>query len=149
MKRALLNIVIEAVSFVVFLSMISTGLLLKYVLPPGSGRVEMLFRGGRFEKSIDTFLGLTRHEWGGIHFYLALSFLILLIMHLALHWNWIKAMTFGTQERPQSLRRRTITVSVIVVAILILGFPWLFQKKAYTRSEFMEWRGIEGGVLKR
>ena len=33
---------------------------------------------------------MTRHEWGAIHFYLALVFVVLMVVHIVLHWNWIK-----------------------------------------------------------
>lgn len=37
------------------------------------------------------FLGLGRHDWGDLHFYAAIFFLLLLILHLYLHWAWIKS----------------------------------------------------------
>ena len=31
-----------------------------------------------------------RHEWGGVHFYLAVIFAVLMLIHIILHWTWIK-----------------------------------------------------------
>ena len=33
---------------------------------------------------------MTRHEWGSIHFYMAVVFVVLMIVHIVLHWTWIK-----------------------------------------------------------
>jgi len=130
-------------SLVVFTTMISTGMLLKYVLPPGSGRVEMVLgSGGRGHQSIDFFMGLARHDWGVIHFYLSLGFLVLLIVHLALHWNWIACMLWGTEDKPQPKHRRYMTISIVIFVILALSFPWigqmLGQKQTLTRTELQE-----------
>jgi len=38
-------------------------------------------------------LGLGRHDWGDIHFVLALVFIGLILLHLILHWTWIKTCT--------------------------------------------------------
>jgi len=51
----------------------STGLLLHGKLPPGSGRASIW--------------GLTRHEWGDIHLVLACTFIVLIVLHLGLHWH--------------------------------------------------------------
>jgi len=34
---------------------------------------------------------MTRHEWGDIHFYLAIGFVILMVVHIILHWSRIKS----------------------------------------------------------
>ena len=42
---------------------------------------------------------MTRHEWGDIHFYLSVLFIALIMVHIILHWNWIKCYfksMFGT-----------------------------------------------------
>lgn len=58
------------------------GFIIKYVLPPGVG-------GGRGHGPADYLLGMNRHDWGDVHFWIALFLLSLLILHLILHWNWI------------------------------------------------------------
>jgi hypothetical protein len=139
MKKNTFNILISIFSFTVLMTMISTGLILKFILPPGSGRPETLMRGGRhFEKTIDLLMGLSRHEWGQIHLYIALTFLALIVIRIILHWNWIKTMTFGTKTNPQPFRRKSITVGVIIFILLVLIFPWLMEKKSYTYSEYQQ-----------
>jgi len=78
MKPAKVNLLIDWASFIALLGLVTTGWILYVTLPPGS-------RGREF-------LGLTRHEWGDVHFAVALTFLGLIGYHLFLHWNWIKAM---------------------------------------------------------
>ncbi len=144
MKKNIWNIIIDAVSLVIFMVMISTGLLLKFVLPPGSGRIDRLLREGRGAgKSIDLFMGWTRHEWGEIHFYICLAFLVLLIVHLSLHWSWIKSMAFGTKSSPQSLKRKLVAVGIILFIILSLIFPWIGKKQSHTKSEFFQIRNMK------
>lgn len=68
-----------------FLLLASTGAIMHWALPPGSG--------GRFggHASRKELLDLSRHDWGDIHFYIAAAMITLVIVHLALHWGWIKS----------------------------------------------------------
>ncbi|MCA9405473.1 MAG: DUF4405 domain-containing protein [Candidatus Omnitrophica bacterium] len=126
MKRPIINIIVDTLSLMVFTVMISTGLILRFVLPPGSGGGEFHGVGGR--RSIDVFTGLTRHQWGDIHFFISILFLTLLLIHIILHWAWIKAMVFGTAEHPQKMRRKIIMVFVLLWILLAILFPLLIPK---------------------
>jgi hypothetical protein len=82
------------INFLVELSMLGStvllilfGLVMKYVLPPGSGGGRHGGAGGNLPA---TFLGLNRHEWGDIHFQIAVVLLSMLAVHLLLHWTWIR-----------------------------------------------------------
>ena len=66
-----------------FLSLIA--LIMKYILPPGCGSRHR----GWGEGEPLTFLGLGRHDWGDVHWVLALILLSMLVVHLLLHWKWI------------------------------------------------------------
>jgi hypothetical protein len=96
MKRTTLNFVIDAVAFIGFLLLATTGMLLAYRLPPGSGGREG-FGGGRGEsqRSIDLLWGYTRHEWGDVHYWMAIVLMAVLALHLVLHWNWIVGIVRG------------------------------------------------------
>ncbi|EDY84544.1 hypothetical protein VDG1235_4175 [Verrucomicrobiia bacterium DG1235] len=59
--------------------LLGSGLALETRLPPGS-------RGGHGL----SMLGMTRHEWGELHFYVGLAMAALVLLHLALHWGWLK-----------------------------------------------------------
>jgi hypothetical protein len=86
MKRNTINFWIDLLTFIVLFAKIWTGLLLHYVLPPGQGRGKAL-----------ELWGLNRHEYGTIHFYLAISMITLVLIHVWLHWSWICDRTSATQ----------------------------------------------------
>lgn len=90
MKRGTLNFIVDLVSFIDLLGLAFTGFIMKYVLPPGSGGHGLGFRGGRGAGEIKYLWSMTRHEWGDIHFYLAVLFVTLIVVHIILHWSWIK-----------------------------------------------------------
>jgi len=83
MKKSWLNFWLGAAMFADGLLLALTGLIMKYVLPPGQG-----YRRGQ-GLSEDSFFWLGRHQWGSIHFDFALILIALLLVHLILHWNWI------------------------------------------------------------
>jgi len=91
MKRTTLNFIIDLVAFFDLLGLAFTGFIMKYILPPGtSGRGRQL-HDGRGSEHIKELWSMTRHEWGDIHFYLAVIFAVLMVVHIILHWGWIKA----------------------------------------------------------
>ena len=91
MNRSSLNFLIDAAAFVVFLFLTTTGILTRYVLPPGSGRWATLW-------------GLDRHGWGDVHFWLAVALLAILALHLALHWRWVVCMVRGQHSQSSGAR---------------------------------------------
>ncbi len=95
MKRTTLNFIIDLVAFLGLLGLAFTGFIMKYILPPGTGGRGRMLRGGRgaehVGEEIKDFWSMTRHEWGDVHFYLAVLFAILMVVHIILHWGWIKS----------------------------------------------------------
>jgi hypothetical protein len=79
------NTIIDTVSFVLLSALVITGVIIHYVLPAGS-------RG-------NSFWSLTRHEWGDIHFWVAVAFEAIILFHLLLHLPWIKASVFGNKRK--------------------------------------------------
>ena len=92
MKRSSVNFVIDLVSFVDLLGLVFTGAIMKWVLPPGTGGLGRQFHGGggRGGEHIEQFWSLGRHDWGSVHFWLAVVFVALMAVHIVLHWAWIK-----------------------------------------------------------
>jgi hypothetical protein len=95
MKRTTWNFVLDSIGLLNLLLLAATGSIMRWVLPPGSGGGRGYgFRGGRGPgpggEQVKQLLGLGRHDWGDIHFTLALVFLGLILVHLVLHWTWIK-----------------------------------------------------------
>ena len=105
MARTTLNFTVDLVSFVDLLLLAGTGVILKWVLPPGSGGGHGHgLGGGRGAGEVKTLLGLGRHDWGDVHFVLSVLFLALMLVHLYLHWSWIKtcskAILFPSRTTP-------------------------------------------------
>ena len=119
MKRNTLNLIIDLVTTVIVLGLVVTGLLLEFVLPPGAGRQGLML------------LGWDRHAWGDVHFWLSIAALGLVIIHVALHWQWIctsmlRMFTGPGHGAPSGLKRHVAgAAAVAVLAILIGGLLWL------------------------
>jgi hypothetical protein len=119
-NRTMINFVIDAVGLVLMLSMVCTGLLIRFVLPPGStGR-----HGGRAL----TLWGMDRHDWGALHFWLAVALLGLLLLHVALHWSWVCGLWQRWRCADPGARRGARALSgaalVLGLALLVGGFLW-------------------------
>ena len=91
MSRGMINFILDSVSFIILLSLTFTGYVIRYVLPPGTGGLgRALHDGGGRGVNIKELWSMTRHEWGSIHFHLAVVFVVLMIVHIIMHWSWVK-----------------------------------------------------------
>lgn len=121
MKRNTLNFLVDAASTLVVFGLIATGLVVRFVLPPGSGARRQLWN-------------LTRHEWGDVHYWIVLAGGVLLLAHLALHWQWICIAVGRVCHIPVSAgppRWRRNLVGIVVVG-LVVGMFWGFVELART-----------------
>lgn len=110
LNKASLIKCVDIVAFVAFIFVVSTGILMRYVLPPRSGRTIEI-------------LGLSRHEWGDIHFYITSIFLTILSIHLFLHWRFIKNLFQGrVKEAGTSKLLLGLIGLLVVLAIAIAPF---------------------------
>lgn len=104
MKRPTLHFVVDAGLALLGLGVLSTGLLLALVLPAGS-------RG-------DTVVGWTRHEWGDVHLYVALTLLALAAVHVTLNWAWVcNVLAKMTGRRPASVTGRRLAGLIFVIVL--------------------------------
>lgn len=87
--KTLISRVLNLLLWLTFCAMAGTGLLLAFRMPPGS-------RGGAGL----TALGMTRHEWGDWHTWIGYAFLVLLVAHLAMHWQWLWKIAAQRKTRP-------------------------------------------------
>lgn len=123
MARATLNFLIDLATFLVMLAMISTGLLVRFVLPPGSGSRLSVWNN-------------TRHEWGDVHFWLAVTLGAFVLIHLALHWSWVCSLvsrwfhsTPAPAKQRSAFRRNFMGGAVLATtALLIAAFLWSAQR---------------------
>lgn len=119
MKKATTNFWINILSLVSFISVIFTGVLLHRFSPELNG---------------STVLGLTRYDWGSVHWILALSFFIIIIVHLVLHWNWAKG-SFKKYLRMGPKALVTVTVITIFFGLLV---PAYLTKDFPSRKDFKD-----------
>lgn len=122
MKRQILNFVIDSAALLVMLAMVATGFLLKWILPPGS-------RGGQGLRLWD----MTRHDWGDLHFWLAVALCLLMLVHVLLHWSWVCTLV-ARLARGRSSGGAVVAHSkqwlcgisfLIVCGLLVAGFLWM------------------------
>jgi hypothetical protein len=102
MKRSTTNFVVDIIAFAAMMLLGSTGALIRYVLPPGSGHFSQLW-------------GMDRHRWGQIHFWIAVVLLCTVALHIILHWQWIVSMICG-----RSGSRPRVRIGVTVVGLMVL-----------------------------
>ena len=122
-----INLVIDAIMFLLLMAIAGLGLLMKYVLVPGYRRI------GLYDNNVEHyFLGLTRHDWGSIHLWLSFVFLFLLSLHLILHWKLIVCIF---RQIISGKRQQTILAIFIGTAGLFLLLYPLFIKPE--EGEFM------------
>lgn len=111
MKRPHLHFIVDYLGFAGFVLLTATGVLMRYVLPPGSGRFTTIWT-------------LDRHEWGSIHFWIAIVFLAVLALHLFLHWRWIATLMSGRPREGSGARVALGTVGLVALLALAIA-PFL------------------------
>jgi hypothetical protein len=107
-RRPTVNFIIDSLAFAGFVLLTATGVLMRYVLPPGSGRFATIWT-------------LDRHEWGSIHFWLATVFLAVLALHLFRHWRWIVAVLRGRPREGSGARVALGTVGLVALLALAIA----------------------------
>lgn len=86
MKKSNLLLLIDVLMFLFLAIMSGLGLMIKYILVPGSKRWDI------YGRNVDlTFLGMDRHQWGTVHLICAIFFIALLTLHIILHWKSLVA----------------------------------------------------------
>jgi hypothetical protein len=135
MKRTYLNALVDAMAFLGFLLLLTTGLLLAYQLPPGSGGLHGAGTGrGVGERSVEVVWGLSRHAWGEIHYWIALTTAAVLAVHLVLHWKWIVCVVRGKASEASGQRLALGAVG-LAFAVLLSVAPLASPTQRMTREE--------------
>lgn len=107
MNRAKVVTLVDLGSFIALISLISTGALLKFSLPPRSGGHSIL--------------GLTRHDWGEVHFYISVCFLVFMSLHLVLHRQFIKSVFLGRGSREHNYRVVAGLVGLLTIVLFLFA----------------------------
>lgn len=122
LRRSTLNFLVDLVALLAIFVMIATGLVIRFVLPPGTG-------GGHGEGGLALW-GLGRHDWGDVHFWTSVVLGVLLVLHVALHWSWVCMMvkrTLGGTETDQPRAggcNACGVVFLLAVLFAFMGFTW-------------------------
>jgi hypothetical protein len=140
MKRFFDNLVIDLIAAGLMIGMGTTGYILRFPLPPGSNKYLTLW-------------GLTRHQWGDVHFWISLGLLAVILLHLCLHWQWLAISVnrrfWSTKPSPGSHVVSGLTTFFVLVAVLVL-FGWAahsnVERITESREEVCPPSGPEGGV---
>lgn len=66
-----------------------SGFILWFALPSGTGR------GAQYL----TYWGVSRHTWLSIHDWVSIALVMIVIIHLAMHWKWVLRMTRQAAEQ--------------------------------------------------
>lgn len=132
MRRNTVNLLVDILSLLVMSGMIATGLVIRFVLPPGTG--------GRHGGAREVLWGMGRHDWGDVHFWLAVAIVALLLAHVALHWTWV----CGTVQRfvgrggpegaktPARTRNMYGAGFLAVVIVVYAAFLWIARANVAT-----------------
>jgi hypothetical protein len=78
MDKPKINYLVDFIALISFLVTSITGLIIFLFLPSG-------VRQGRFQE----FIGITKEVWNFIHIWSGILMLVLVVIHLILHWDWI------------------------------------------------------------
>ncbi len=115
MKKTDWQYLVDTLLFLCIVGIAFIGFLLGLFIPKGPTAPE----------SAKYFLGLHRHQWGNIHFYLSIAFTVLVIIHLILSWKWIKA------KARQIFKGRWATALILtaIASFLVLFLFWSLYPK--------------------
>lgn len=127
MRRSTLNFVVDLASLLAMFGLIATGLLIRFVLPPGTG-------GRHGHGPAKVVWGFGRHDWGDVHYWIAAGLGVLVLVHVALHWTWVCNTVARLVSRSHpgdvhargSKRKNAYGVGVLaLIGFAFAGFLWL------------------------
>lgn len=144
--KAKLNFWIDVTIFVVFLVTAVTGLLLWLAVPHGPNPQAI------------TFWGLARHRWVRVHAGFGMVTLIGAVVHIALHWKWIKAVSRRSSKDLAKRVRLNWTLDKLLFVAFILanvsGFAAQSMSKRGVRATLSQawsqlhlWTGLAMTVI--
>ena len=129
-QRSKLNFIIDVLMFIDMMAIAGIGLLIKFILVPGSKIWEM------YGENLDLFLwGWDRHLLGSFHLILGYILLGLLVLHIVFHWKQIKVM-FKCLITKKFIRI-VLTVLFLMISLLFFLFAFIvdIDKVALKRGE--------------
>ena len=110
MKKSDWQYLVDILLFLSVVDIALIGFLMGLVIPKGPAAPE----------STKYFLGLHRHQWSNIHFYLSIAFVVFLIIHILFSWKWIK----GKSQQVFKQRWNKALICTAIGSILLIFVFW-------------------------
>jgi len=107
------NYLVDVVMFALMGAMIFIGVMMAFFL--ASGPVT--------DETTKYVWGLHRHQWGDIHMILSFVFTALFVIHIWLHWGWIKGATRKLLRSPATL------ILILLLPALVILVAWSVCEK--------------------
>ncbi len=109
-----LSFLVNIILLVLIAAVAGMGFLMKWVLPRGSGSLQVL--------------SMTRHEWGTLHLWLSVALLVLLVLHIWLAWPqlvcrfrlWVKS----------AFLRWVMGIGLLLILLGLLSWPFAVKPTA-------------------
>ena len=117
MKKVVMNFFMDTILILVLMSQVFTGILL-HRFPP--------------ELAYTTVLGLTRYNWGTIHWTVSILFALVVIIHLILHWGWVKTTTL----KYISMHSKVLLALTVIVFLFTFLMPYYVTNSLTKRSDY-------------
>jgi hypothetical protein len=110
MKKSDWQYLVDTLLFLSIVGIALIGFLMGLIIPKGPTAPE----------STKYFLGLHRHQWSNIHFYLSIAFVVFVTIHILLSWKWIK------NKSRQLFKKRwnTVLIFISIASVLLIFFFW-------------------------
>ena len=116
MSRTAINFLVDVVLLVIFLTLLWTAVVLRFVFPPGAVSAGWSLWGRSFD------------DWVQIQFVVLTLFALTVLLHVMLHWSWVcgvvttrlsrwRGSSFRLDEGTQTL----YGVGLLIVAVNIVG----------------------------
>jgi Domain of unknown function (DUF4405) len=133
-RRKNANTAVDLAALAAFVLLVATGLVLEVRLPPGSGSLEGGEGARAAERPVALVLGLTRHAWGEVHFWVAVALFAVLAVHVVLHWAWFRSLV-RRQGRPEGDPIRAVLGGLGLVCLLgAAAVPMLAPREVVPRG---------------
>ena len=118
MPKAKTNLIIDGAMFLVMMALVGTGYVRKYVLLSGSASRHL------YGTKVHMYLwGINRDDWATIHLYLGYLVLVLLLVHIMLHWKQVISIIKKIVPHPKW--RLVIIVLFISLSLFLALFPFI------------------------
>ena len=117
MKRLFDNLLVDLIAAALMIGMLATGYILRFPLPPGTNKDLTLW-------------GLTRHQWGDVHFWISLGLIAVILLHLCLHWQWVAISVRRKLSRTKAVPGSALVsglITFLALATVLVVFGWAAQ----------------------